>query len=202
MKILVLSDIHYPRTNIEELRDIIRKERPERTIFLGDSVYNVGYVEEFVKLVQTVLSTGEYVLVSGDSDSTIPVQSVSSLDLDLDGRKFIFIHGHQFNVWSEKITKKMAYFLKKFDKDLPSLAYATYSRIKLRNFHSYLILGHSHALKYFPRLKVACSGCLTTEKNVYSDRGYIVISAENDGLSLSVIGLGESKKESIFRLNN
>ena len=53
-------------------------------------------------------------------------------------------------------------------RDLPVLGFAIISKIRSRSFRTYLILGHSHALRFFPELEVACAGCLTTEKNVYT----------------------------------
>jgi hypothetical protein len=42
-------------------------------------------------------------------------------------------------------------------------------------------------LVFFPRLRVACAGCITTEKNIYNDRGYIVISeGEANGVMLNI----------------
>lgn len=117
--------------------------------------------------------------IGGDNDFSIP--ALRSIDLDLNGRKFLFIHGHQFNLASEAFTKKLVRVLKRINKRLPVVAYATYSRMKSKKRRYHIILGHSHALGYFPRLKVAASGCLTTAENVYNDRGYISIAASNNG---------------------
>jgi uncharacterized protein len=190
MKILVLSDIHYPLTDTNELFSVINKELPDRIILLGDVVQDTSLMPEFLKLLETRSSCRDYVLVRGDSDEVTAAPSIKSLRLNLKGKDFIFIHGHQFNVWSEKFTKKVSNILKKFDRNLPVLAYAVISRIKSQNFEAYLILGHSHALKFFPRLRVACAGCLTLEKNIYNDRGYLVIDDGTDALQLFVNRLG------------
>lgn len=176
-KILVLSDLHYPNTEGEEILGIIAKEMPDKLVILGDCVQEARYAREFSELLQSS-SCKDFVLIKGDGDD--PIHALKSLNLNLNGREFIFIHGHQYNLLSEVITKDVASTLKKLNKYLPVLAYATFSRIRLRNRSTYLILGHSHALKFYPRLRVACAGCLTTRKNIYNDRGYIIITAEND----------------------
>ncbi|HYB03461.1 MAG TPA: hypothetical protein VED17_03305 [Nitrososphaerales archaeon] len=75
---------------------------------------------------------------------------------------------------------------------MPVLGFAIISKIRSRSFRTYLVLGHSHALKFFPKLKVGCAGCLTTEKNVYSDRGYLVIEKTGSDVTLSVSKFGEA----------
>ncbi len=191
-KILVLSDVHYPLTDPDEILGIINDERPDKIIVVGDGARDVSYVEKFLAFLQTS-SCKNCVLINGDSDAS--PSGAKSLKLNLNGREFVFIHGHQFNVWSEGITKKVASLLKKLDPDLPVWAFAIWSRIKSRTKSPYIILGHSHALKFFPRLRVASAGCLTTAKNVYNDRGYIVINAEDDGeVELSVNELPGGKQ--------
>ena len=191
MKILVISDTHYPHTDTEQLLGIINKELPDKTIFLGDNVQNVSYTEEFLRLVQTT-SCKDCVFIVGDDDYS--PQGEKSLNLILNGRKFFFIHGFQYNVGSENITAKIASILRRINRNLPLLGYAVISKIKSRTYNTYLILGHSHALKFFPRLKVACAGCLATDKNIYNDRGYLVIDALDGKVFLRVEKLGDSPR--------
>ena len=187
MKILVMSDTHYPITDTKQFLSIISQERPDKIIFLGDNVQNISYTEEFIRLVQASICK-DYVFIVGDDD--ISMKGEKSLTLNLKGRKLIFIHGFQYNLSSEKNTYRIASAFRKINRDLPILGYAVLSKIKSRTNNTYMILGHSHALKFFPRLKVACAGCLTTEKNLYNDRGYLIINAENDSVLLSVNRLG------------
>jgi uncharacterized protein len=188
-KILVLSDLHYPQTDITQILDIINQELPDKVIFLGDTIQRTGSVEEFDHLIRTT-PCNEFAFILGDDDP--PLQGERSLYLELGGRKFLFIHGFQYNLSSEENTRKIATALRRIHRDLPVLGFAIISKIRSRSFKTYLILGHSHALKFFPKLKVACAGCLTTEKNVYNDRGYLVIEATGNDLTLSVRKFGEA----------
>jgi uncharacterized protein len=182
-KILVLSDVHYPRTDVKEILTIIRTELPDKMVILGDSVYEPSYFGEFKKLLQTS-ACQDFAWITGDSDPNIA--GVKSLKLVLNGREFLFLHGHQFNVWSERFTKEVTSLMKKIHRRLPVLGFAASSRVRSKGRSSYLILGHTHALNFYPRLKVACAGCLTTEKNLYNDRGYIVITAAENGKDLEL----------------
>jgi len=176
-KILVISDVHYPTTDVQEILNVISREAPDKLIVLGDIGHGPENAKEFIRILQTS-ACKDQVYISGDGDASVP--ALKSFSLSLKGREFLFIHGHQFNVVSESFTKKMAGFLKKINRNLPVLAYATYSRIRSRNRSTYIILGHSHALIYFPRLRVASSGCFTKEENVYNDRGCVSIAAVNE----------------------
>src|ERR1700722_18313832 len=90
MKILVMSDTHYPITDTKQFLSIISQERPDKIIFLGDNVQNISYTEEFIQLVQTSICK-DYVFIVGDDD--ISMKGEKSLALNLKGRKLIFIHG-------------------------------------------------------------------------------------------------------------
>jgi len=183
MKILVLSDIHYPFTDRIRLAAIINEEKPDRTIFLGDNVSDETHAKEFLRFIS---ETGchDYVLIKGDNDIALTYEK--ELEMNIDGRSFKFVHGYQFSVGGEQTTARIASVLKKVHERLPVLAYAIFSKAKSRS-NGYLILGHSHALAFFPRLRVACAGCLTTEKNIYNDRGYVVISSgEGSGVMLNI----------------
>jgi uncharacterized protein len=182
-KILVLSDVHYPYTDVKQILGIINQELPDKVIFLGDTIQKKGDVEEFNRLIRTT-ACKDFVFILGDDDP--PLRGEKSLYLELGGRKFLFIHGFQFNLSSEENTRKIAATLRRIHRDLPVLGFAMISKIRSRSFRTYLILGHSHALKFFPKLKVACAGCLTTEKNVYNDRGYLVIEETGNAVTLSV----------------
>ncbi len=183
MKILVLSDIHYPFTDRNRLATIISEERPDKTIFLGDNVSDETYAEEFLRFISEI-GCRDCVLIRGDNDISLPYEK--ELELNIDGRSFKFVHGYQFNIGDDRTTARIVSALKKVHERLPVLAYAVFSKAKSRA-NGYLILGHSHALAFFPRLKVACAGCLTTEKNIYNDKGYIVISSgEGSGVMLNV----------------
>jgi uncharacterized protein len=186
-KILILSDIHYPLTSKNELLEIINLERPDKVIFLGDTIQKTSDTHDFDHLVQTT-TCHDFSFITGDEDP--PHLGTESLHLTLSGRKFLFVHGFQFNLSSEDNTRKLAKTLRKVHKNLPLFGYSLISKIRSRSFRTYLILGHSHALKFFPRLKVACAGCLTTEGNLYNDRGYLVLEERGDAVTILVKRLG------------
>ena len=183
MKTLVLSDIHYPFTDRKRLASIINEEKPNTTIFLGDNVSDAPYAAEFLRFMKEI-GCRDYVLIRGDNDISLPYEKEAVLNFD--GRSFKFVHGYQFNIGDDRTTGRIVTILKKINESLPVLAYAILSKAKSRT-NGYLILGHSHALAFFPRLKVACAGCLTTEENIYNDMGYIVItSGEGSGVTLNL----------------
>jgi predicted phosphodiesterase len=192
-KILVISDIHYPLTDVAEILSIISKEAPDKLIILGDVGQSPVYAQDFICILEKC-PCQDQTFIRGDNDISVPI-AIKSLKLDLNGREFLFIHGHQFNVASEGFTKKLARFLKRINKNLPALAYATYSRTRSKSRKSYLILGHSHALVYFPHLRVASSGCFTNAQNVYNDRGYVSIVADNDVVQLIINRLTDGSRE-------
>jgi putative phosphoesterase len=189
MKILVLSDIHYPMVDENKLASIIRDEQADKIVFLGDNIDEEKYSKSFIQLIME-LGCRDYTLIKGDNEESLPYEK--SLKLEIDGRSFKFVHGYQFNIRNDRTTGKIASALKKIHERVPVLAYAFFSKARSRTT-GYLVLGHSHALEFFPRLKVACAGCLTTETNVYNDRGYIVISSGN-GVTLTIKFLDGRKR--------
>jgi putative phosphoesterase len=182
MKILVLSDIHYPLTDRDRLAAVISQEKADKTVFLGDNVEDEACAEEFLQFLADI-GCRNYVLIKGDNELSLPYEK--SLELAVQGRSFTFVHGYQFNIRDDRATGRIASALKKLNKKLPVLAYAVFSKIRSRTT-GYLILGHAHALEFFPKLKVAIAGCLTTDKNIYNDRGYIVIFADDKGVTLTL----------------
>jgi uncharacterized protein len=192
-RIVVLSDIHYPFTDTEKLLSIIKEELPELIIFLGDTVQNMKYADEFSQLIQEKSSCKNCVYIIGDND--ISLQGEKFLRSIIGGKRFLFIHGFQFNLGSEQRTRKLAGALYRINKNLPILAFATISKLRSRSFRTYLILGHAHALRFFPHLKVACAGSLTSEENLYNDRGYLVIDQVDQHVTLTLKRIDGSSKD-------
>ena len=151
---------------------------------MGDLGQSPAYAQKLIHILRAS-SCSDQTFISGDNDISVP--AFKSLNLDLNGRKFLFIHGHQFNIASEGFTKRLVRALKRINKKLPVVAYAAYSRMRSKNRNCYIILGHSHTLGYFPRLKVATCGCLTTAQNVYNDHGYVsIVAGDGGGVQLCV----------------
>ena len=190
MKILVLSDVHYPLIDDADLSSIIREEKSDKIIFLGDSVSEARHVSGFLDIVKKSQETlSDVVFIQGDEDSEF-LPCVDLVAFELDGSRFVFVHGDKFNIGSEHLTFSLASALHKINKTLPAVAYATVGKIRYGKIQDYLILGHAHVLAYFPRLKVVCAGCLTKTNNLYNDRGYVIIESDYDGVTLTVKRLG------------
>jgi predicted phosphodiesterase len=203
LKILVLSDIHYPITKTAELVEVIKKESAHKTIFLGDSIVE-GDVSGFKELIEGA-GVQNPIFIIGDNEIEAGLASalpfVESLKLTVGSVKFTFIHGHQFNIRSDGVTGWIARIFKKIDKRLPLLAYSLRARMRSHT-DGYLVLGHCHALTFFPRIKVATAGCLATAPKLFRDRGYIVIqsSPENEKVSLLLKNLDEKSESRTFEI--
>ncbi len=183
----MLSDVHYPVTKPSELGEVIKGERADTTIFLGDSLVE-GDASGFKELIENA-GVQNPVFLIGDNEIeeglTSALPFVESLNLTVGKVKFMFIHGHQFNIRSDGVTGRIAQILKAIDKQLPLLAYSLRARMRSHT-DGYLILGHCHALAFFPRIKVATAGCLATSPKIYRDRGYIVIQDSPEGAKVTL----------------
>jgi len=204
LKVLVLSDIHYPYTLPDQIAEIVKIENADTTIFLGDSTAE-GKSGEFVQFIRS-LAVRNPVFIIGDNEMeaglTALLPYVESTEIKIGDRKFKFIHGHQFNVRSDEFTSIIASIMKRVNRLFPVLLYALRARIQSRNAGC-LILGHCHALAYFPKIKVACAGCLTISEKLYNDRGYITIQeieeAGGKRVELSLKGLN-GKEPKIYAI--
>jgi len=164
-KILVLSDIHYPYCDINLLNSIVEKDKPSLTVLLGDIVVK-GKIEELLSIIK-----GRAIYVKGDED--IYEGDTEVLRVYHNGRKYIFLHGHQF--FNEQNEYSLARLLMRINKKLPPFLFCLFFRILLHESGT-LILGHSHALAFFKTLNCANAGTLTTMNNLYHDLGYITIN--------------------------
>ena len=172
MKILVLSDIHYPFTDTDAVKTAIKTEHPDKLILLGDTIENARDKKKFFNLIPKSLKKNTYYII-GDEDKVRAKYEI--LKLKIGKEKFVFVHGHQFNIGSDRTTAYIAFAFKVFRKDLPLFAFSKRAREKLRLTDEYLVLGHTHGLKYFKSIRTVCSGTMSSLKGVYNDRGYVVI---------------------------
>lgn len=166
-KILVLSDIHYPYCDVNLLNSIVEREKPSLIVLLGDIVVE-GKVEDLFSIIK-----GRVIYVKGDED--VYEGDTEVLRVYHNGKKYIFLHGHQF--FSEKSEYKLAKLLMKINKRLPPFLFCLIFRILLHE-RGTIILGHSHALAFFKSLNCANAGTLTTRDSLYHDLGYITINNE------------------------
>lgn len=203
LRLLILSDVHYPYTDEAVLLDILREEKnADKIIFLGDNVREDRNGPKFLDLIKKTKDLKDVVFIRGNHDGEA-IPCVDSFKLILNGKKLTFMHGDQFKIGSEGSTHKFGSILKKIHRELPVLAFATVARIKHQNKSGeYLILGHSHALASFRRLRVVCVGCLTNEKSLYNEKGYVVIESEGSEFNLSLISLGSTSESPNTRVDH
>ncbi|MCY0859740.1 MAG: metallophosphoesterase family protein [Sulfolobaceae archaeon] len=173
-KILILSDIHYPHCDVNEVIRIIESEKPSVVVLLGDIIVDNSEYESFLNRIKES-GNGEMrrvIYIRGDDD--VIEGDYDILHLKTFGKDYTLLHGHQnFN---EKSEYNLAKWLKKINRNIPPLLFCLAFKLLTRSFKSTLILGHSHALVYFRGLRCVNAGTLASISNgVYHDRGYVII---------------------------
>ncbi|BCU68282.1 hypothetical protein HS7_17190 [Sulfolobales archaeon HS-7] len=170
-KILILSDIHYPNTNVEILREIVRDERPDILILLGDIIVGGDCnFDSFKSVLQVDGDRTKIVYVKGDEDCVDG--DVDVLKILRKGYEVVFLHGHQY--FKESAEYSLARFFKKLNSRLPPFLFCLYFRVLFPRADE-IILGHSHALMEFRSIRCINAGCLTYTRNLYNDTGYVVM---------------------------
>ena len=109
MKILVVSDIHGSKYYAEKIKEIFEIEKAEKIILLGDLYYH-GPRNPLTKeydpkaVCEKLNSLSENILcVKGNCDAEVD-EMISNfkfndnINLELNGKKFIFTHGHKYNI--------------------------------------------------------------------------------------------------------
>ena len=104
MKLLIISDIHGIKTNLEHIRQIFIKEKCDKLIVLGDLYYTYGYdnnkeeVKEFLNDFKDKI-----ICIRGncDDDYTIRTSEFIIYDdiykLNIDNLDIYLTHGHIYN---------------------------------------------------------------------------------------------------------
>ncbi len=172
MRVLVLSDIHYPHTDTRVLISIVKKEKPDKLILLGDIINDKGYDKKLFKLVERLVGDNYY-FVKGDEDKVN--YGLSKLTMEINGVRFLFAHGHKLQMVGDEPVEYIAEKIKSINKNAPLLMYAIVARLRNIFFKGEIVLGHVHALRRFKRLRVTCAGTLTDLNNIYNEKGYVVI---------------------------
>ena len=175
MKVLVLSDIHYPHTDELLLTKIIKTERPNKVVLLGDIINDSGYDKRFFRLIENLVGD-DYYFIRGDEDKVN--YGLTKLIMKINGKRFLFAHGHQLQIVSDEPVEYIADKIKSINKNAPLFMYAIVARLRNLFFDGEIVLGHVHALRRFRRLRVTCAGTLTSLENIYNDHGYIVIDTK------------------------
>ena len=134
MKYLVLSDIHGSLHYAKKIEEIMNKESPEKIGLLGDLYYHGPrnpLTEEYApKEVADILNSykDKILAVRGNCDAEVD-QMISefkleeNLRLKIGEKKFLFTHGHKFNIdfWPNEDFDVLVYghfhtgFIKEFE---------------------------------------------------------------------------------------
>lgn len=167
--VLILSDIHYPYTNMNLIKRIEDLHRPDMIVLLGDIIVKGSRKEFFSKLN----TSRRIVFLQGDDD--VVRADADILKLEVNGKQYTLLHGYQFSK-NEQRDKEIVKMLKLIHHNLPLCIYCVILRHKLKlPRNETLILGHIHGLSYFKSQNCACAGTLTYLRNIYNDHGYLII---------------------------
>ncbi len=184
MKTLVLSDIHYPSSNIGTVRKIIMKEKPDYVVLLGDIVEDKSQHREFARQYKKIFPMEKTAYLLGDNDYDEGeffkgIRSMNKSMLEFSIGNMVFMHG---NIgYSRKLEHiglaigKRMYAWKKFA--FPFFV-GLFFRLRKGIGNRYLFLGHIHVLKNFPMIKTTFCGTLKKERIIYGKNdslGYVVI---------------------------
>lgn len=109
MKLLVVSDIHGSLYYAKKIDEIYKRENPEKLILLGDLYYHgprnplpEDYnPAEVCKILNNLKEN--IVAVKGNCDAEVDemiseFELQSSVQMNLNGKKFLFTHGHKNNI--------------------------------------------------------------------------------------------------------
>lgn len=164
-KLLILSDIHYPAPYSEEFASIIKAERPDNVILLGDNVEGgkdgkllYGRYRDFLGEFSGVFDIGKTAILFGDNDrrnpggvpkmirEANPMNASGPLTLRL-GNMFFF-HGNLESYRFEEIAGfVMGNALMAIDERIMTKLLAALVRRKFGlDRGDYLFLGHLHFL--------------------------------------------------------
>ena len=109
MKVLVVSDIHGSGYYADKLKEIIKREKPEKIVVLGDLYYHGPrnpLTEEYdPKKVAKVLNSvkDKLEVVRGNCDAEVD-QMISEFEIKenilekINGKNIFFTHGHKSNI--------------------------------------------------------------------------------------------------------
>jgi len=164
MKILVISDLHYPYCDVKELLNIVKKESPDKIVLLGDIINKKEHYFDFLRILRNYLD--RIIYVCGDNERLLNINCKKYVIID----KILLYHGDSLNFLSERITKIIAKIIGKISKRILKEVIAF--RAKKSGYT--VIIGHSHLLGKSLLFNVYFSGTLT-KKSYFLERGYIVI---------------------------
>ena len=109
MKVLVISDIHGSSFYAEKIREIEKRENPDKIILLGDLYYHGPRNElsqEYAPMKVAEILNGfkdKLLVVKGNCDAEVD-EMISNfkfedhLLLNINGKNIYFTHGHKYNI--------------------------------------------------------------------------------------------------------
>ena len=109
MKYLVISDIHGSNYYAKKIDEIYNKENPDKIILLGDLYYHGPrnpLTEEYNPMEVSKLLNNlkdKILCTRGNCDADVDemiseFEFNDNIELDINGKKFFFTHGHKFNI--------------------------------------------------------------------------------------------------------
>ncbi len=199
-KILVVSDLHYPTPRSELLPNIIKREKPDTVVLLGDVIDNSGsgrkvidLYKEFVRSYRKLFPLSKSVILLGDNDGRNPDYSINSelatfiKELGVANKdpityrtgNMLFFHG---NLEDSFLKEKMGYYagkvaVKLSRKLMPALLLWLVRRRFRLSSDTILFIGHLHYLGVLGN-GVVC-GTLHSRKILYGRKdsmGYVVLN--------------------------
>ncbi len=199
MKLLVISDLHYPLPYSRLYPKVIRKEKPDIVVLLGDVVAAnnsreiVEVYKRFIKEYVCVFPTKNTVFLVGDnegrnSDYSLNRQvfnflkGIPKLNKDLltySYKNLFFFHGNlESSFRQESAGRKIAKAFASLDKRIVPylLAKAVRHKFGLKR-NTIALLGHLHYLGFSDN-SVFC-GTFSKEREVYAAEdslGYVVVN--------------------------
>jgi predicted phosphodiesterase len=202
MKLLIISDLHYPLGSMDEAKRIIRKERPDHVAFLGDnidtssgasalSLYSkfVGEISASFPLRRTImlLGDGDYLFQADRKKILNYANSLKTMNRNhVVYRKgnMVFFHGNVERYRNlERLGKHVVTLSVSFGMHsvMPTLV-GSYARIVLgAKWHDFLFLGHLHFLGKSRISRTTFCGTLNRRARYFGKRslGYVVVDHED-----------------------
>jgi len=201
MKLLVLSDVHYPNSK-DTAFSIIKKENPDNLLLLGDTIDNsksdktiVDLYELFFNNLKTIIPINLVYAIVGDNDYSLLNREkilgfLNNLDLANSNKIFIkkgnmtFFHGNlETSLKQESFGKQILKKSKPLKLDIFAIFVLSFLiRMKFRiSPFNYLFFGHLHYLGKITKKTFVC-GTLSEHKIIYGKQksyGYVIIEHEN-----------------------
>lgn len=207
MKLLILSDIHYPQPYSMLYKEIIKREKPDNLVILGDAVEPTSEREilslqkRFIKELSSAFPLDKVVYLVGDNDyegnkevlrflSGVGFMNHNSFTYGK-GNMFFF-HGnvelgiakgnmgksHTYEDIGQKSMRALGPFLHWGAPKLVNMIARRHYRIKS---DTYLFLGHLHLMRRLGDRTVFC-GTLRNKRIVYDLKealGYVTVKHRN-----------------------